>query len=58
MILDPNSFQVTPKKKQFDKWKSDFVRDIAAINGKLVNSPYLAGNKSTMADYIVYNELS
>lgn len=58
LVLDPKSYVVLPKKKQLDKFKGDFISHLNAINGKLVGGTYLAGNKSTMADYIIYNELS
>ena len=57
IILEGNSFAKPPSKEMLEKWKDDFYKALSAIDGMLIQSRYLCGNKLTLADIIIYNEI-
>jgi glutathione S-transferase len=58
--LEPKSYARAPSVAVFKKWKSEFIDAFEAIDGKLKkdNLPYLCGRTLTIADIIIFNELS
>jgi len=58
--LEYKSYSSPPTLNQYNKWKSEFVDAFEAIDGKLKkdDSPYLCGRTMTLADLIIFNELS
>ena len=58
ILYDPNSFQTSPTKEQFNKWKEDFSSCLKILDLRLVDAPWLCGARMTIGDIIVFNDLS
>lgn len=54
----PDQFKVKTTKEQYSKWEQDFLQCLQGLDMKLVEHSYLCGEKMTIADIIVFNELS
>ena len=51
-------FKLKNSKEQFTKWQSDFISCLKALDLKLIEHTYMCGEKLTIADVIIFNELS
>lgn len=51
-------FATTPTKDQFKKWQKDFEQCLSVIDMRLVDGPFLCGSWMTVADVIVFNDIS
>lgn len=58
MVCMSEKFRLKNDKEQYDKWKSDFTSCLKALDLKLVEHSYMCGEKLTVADIIIFNELS
>ena len=54
----PDQFKVKATAEHYEKWQKDFMQCLQGLDQKLVDYEYLCGNKLTIADIIVFNELS
>ena len=54
----PDQFKVKTTKDQYQKWEQDFMQNLQGLDMKLVEHAFLCGEKMTIADIIVFNELS
>ena len=64
IVYQPQTFPQEPSKKQYQKWKDEFVGLFSALNDKLdgltqgdVKYTYLTGDKFTLADICIYSEI-
>lgn len=53
-----DQFKIKVTKEQYSKWEQDFMQCLQGLDMKLVEHTYLCGEKLTLADIIVFNELS
>jgi len=58
MQVMPEQFKLKSAKEQYKRWEQDFMSCLKGLDMKLVEHTYLCGEKLTMADIIVFNELS
>ena len=58
ILYDPSAFPTKPTSAQLDKWKQEMMMCMKALDEKVVSQTYMCGNKMTIGDIIVYNELS
>ena len=60
MILESKSYSSPPTLAAYKKWTNEFIDAFEAIDGKLKKDslPYLCGRVTTIADIIIFNELS
>ena len=58
MICMSDQFKMKASKDQYKKWNSDFMSCLKGLDLKLVEHQFLCGDKLTLADIIVFNEIS
>ena len=58
MILEPQSMPKPPTYELYQKWQGDYINDLAAIDGRLSEKPYLCGNDITLGDIVVFNDIA
>ena len=57
MFCDSTAFPNPPAQQAINKWKTDMVNNFGALDKKLDKQTYLCGDKMTIGDIVVYNEL-
>lgn len=58
IFYEPHIFTVKPTKDQLTKWETEVVQCLKALDYKLVENTYLCGNKLTLGDLVVFNDLA
>ncbi len=58
MLCEPGVFSTQPPKEQYEKWQNEFLMSLKTLDMKLIENQFLCGNRITLGDVIVYNEVS
>jgi glutathionyl-hydroquinone reductase len=58
LLYEPQAFTNKPTLFQYNKWVDDMMLTLKTIDEKLVSSPFLCGQKMTIGDIVVFNEIS
>jgi len=58
ILCQPEIFKPKTTKEQYKKWHSDFMQCLKGLDLKLVEHTFLCGEKITIGDIVVFNELS
>jgi len=58
ILYEPSAFASPPSLASLNKWREDMLSCLKALDEKLVGDSFLCGNKMTIGDIVVFNELS
>lgn len=58
IVLEPQSMPKPPTLEGYNKWKSDYIDCLSAIDGRLAEKLYLCADTITMCDIVVFNDLA
>ena len=58
VLYEPSAFPNPPSQAIYDKWYNDVIATLKSLDDKLISKGYLAADKLTIADIIVFSEIS
>ena len=58
MLYEPYAFTNQPTQSQYDKFVEEFCGNLQSLDDKLASSTFLCGSSMTVADIIIFCEIS